>query len=78
MAEEYAQQITHQAVARACVALDVKTSYSSVIEALSDITGKYIQNLTGNAKEFAETSGRNAIGIQDILASLEQTVLYLI
>ena len=75
MAEEYAQQISHQAVARACIALDFKSSYSNVISALSDVATKYIQNLAETAKDYAESSGRASIGVSDIFAALDQTVI---
>ena len=74
MAEEYAQQVTNQAVARACVAHDFKTSYSSVISVLSDVAAKYAQNLAECAKDMAEAAGRPVIGTQDIIYALEQTV----
>jgi len=67
MADEYAQQIIHQAVARACIALDYTSSYSSVVETISDVVVKYMQNLSEDTKDIAESSGRAVVGVQDVL-----------
>ena len=74
MSDEYALQITHQAVARACIAMDIKSSYSSVISVLSDVVKRYVKTVSRNALETAENAGRYAIGTQDVVVSLEQTV----
>jgi predicted transcriptional regulator len=77
MSEEFAQQIIHQAVARACIALDYKTSYSSVVETLSDVVIKYIQDLSEETKEVAESSGRAVVGVQDVLRILTEKVIWI-
>ena len=74
MSDEYALQITHQAVARACIAMDIKTSYSSVISVLSDVVKRYVKTVARNALDTAENAGRYTIGTQDVVVSLEQTV----
>jgi histone H3/H4 len=78
MSDEFAQKIIHQAVARACIALDFKTSYSSVIETLSDVVIKRIKKLSRDSKEVAESSGRSVVGVQDIIHVLNKRVYEII
>ena len=74
MSDEYALHITNQAVARACLAMDIKTSYSNVISVLSDVAKGYAKSVSRNALDIAEHSGRYTIGTQDVMAALEQSV----
>ena len=74
MSDEYALQVTHQAVARACLAMDIKTSYSNTVSVLSDVVKHYVKSLASNALDTAENAGRYTIGTQDVITSLEQTV----
>lgn len=73
MDNEYAKEITKQAVARACVALDIKSVRSECIDVVADVVRYYIRTVAIGAREAAENSGRAYAGIQDILR-LEQKV----
>ena len=76
MDDEYANEITKIAVARACVALGFKQCEVAVLDALSDIVQNYIRTLGANAQEQAEISGRVHVGIQDVIPVLDFTVRF--
>ena len=67
MDNDYAKEITKQAVARACVALDIKTVRSDCIDIMADVIRYYIRTVALGAREAAENSGRAYAGIHDII-----------
>ena len=70
MADEYAQEITKQAAARACVALGYQRTTPATLDCLADLVQHYIQSLSSNILEISEISGRVQPGIQDVLSAL--------
>ena len=74
MDDTYANEITKQAVARACIALGFKNAHKSAIDALADILQYYISTVAVNARDQAEISGRAVAGVQDVFPVLEFTV----
>ena len=75
MSEEFSREITKQAVARACTALEYKNIQQSALESLSDVVRNYIECIGEHAKDISENSGRAAPGIQDIISSLDALVI---
>ena len=75
MAEDFAHKAVNIAVARTCLALEFNQSYSNVIDSLSDVVKKYIQNLSEIAHDIAESAGRSQPGIQEIINALEQSAV---
>ena len=74
MDDEYANEITKQAIARACIALGFKNAHKAAIDSLADIIQHYIRTVAVTARDQAEYSGRAYAGIQDILPVFEYTV----
>jgi len=74
MDDEYANEITKLAVARACLALGFKQCERSALDSMADILQNYMRMLGANAQEQAEISGRVHAGIQDLIPVLEFTV----
>uniref|UniRef100_A0A7S3HA90 Transcription initiation factor TFIID subunit 8 n=1 Tax=Spumella elongata TaxID=89044 RepID=A0A7S3HA90_9STRA len=73
MDDEYANEITKLAVARACLALGFKQCERSALDSMADILQNYMRMLGANAQEQAEISGRVHAGIQDLIPVLEST-----
>lgn len=69
--DEFARQITKQAIARACVALGFKNAESTVLDVLSDVMRNYIEKVAASSVEIAELHGRAKPGIQDTFVALE-------
>jgi len=76
MDDEYANEITKLAVARACLALGFKQCERSALDSMADILQNYMRMLGANAQEQTEISGRVHAGIQDLIPVLESTVSY--
>lgn len=76
MDDEYANEITKLAVARACLALGFKQCEKSALDSMADILQNYMRMLGANAQEQTEISGRVHAGIQDLIPVLESTVSY--
>ena len=70
MADEYAQEITKQAAARACVALGINRTSSATLDCLADVVRHFSQSLSANIMERSEISSRAQPGIHDILSVL--------
>jgi len=76
MNNEYASEVTRQAVGRACIALGLKSTSKSTLDSLADVVVNYIQTIAESAQDKAEQGGRTVVGIQDVLPVVEQTVLF--
>jgi histone H3/H4 len=76
MNDEYANELSKQAIARACAALGIKNIRMECLEALSDVIQHYVKNLAQNTVENAELSGRAVAGIQDVIPALEHVVRF--
>lgn len=72
--DDYAREVTKQAIARACVALGFKNAQPAVLDALADIIRHYIQHVSEKSVTTAELSGRVQPGIQDVLQVLDAMV----
>ncbi len=72
MENEYAKEITKQAVARACAAFNFKNANSDCIDILADIIKNYIRTVSVAARDEAENAGRVCVGIQDVIKVLDQ------
>ena len=70
MADEYAQEITKQAAARACVALGINRTAPATLDCLADVVRHFSQSLSANVMERSEISSRAQPGIHDILSVL--------
>lgn len=75
MSEEFAREITKQAVARACTALEYKNAQLSVIESLADVVRNYVECIGELTRDSAEYSGRAIPGVQDVIGSLDAMVI---
>ena len=78
MEETYANEITKQAIARACIALGFKNAHKSAIDALADILQYYISTIAVSTRDQSEISGRAIAGVQDIFPILDYTVIIII
>lgn len=74
MSEEFAREVTKQAVARACTALEYKNVQLSVIESLADVVRNYVECIGDHSRDISENSGRAIPGIQDVISSLDAMV----
>jgi histone H3/H4 len=74
MSEEFSREITKQAVARACTALDYKNIQLSAVESLADVVRNYVECIGEHTRDIAENSGRAIPGIQDVISSLDTMV----
>lgn len=74
MSEEFSREITKQAVARACTALEYKNVQLSVIESLADVVRNYVECIGDHTRDIAEHAGRAIPGVQDVISSLDAMV----
>ena len=70
-AEDFARQVSKQALARACVALGFKNAEVVALDVLSDVVRNYIEKVAASTMKIAELHGRAQPGIQDALQALE-------
>lgn len=76
MSEEFAREVTKQAIARACTALEYKNIQQSSLDALADIIKNYVETLGEKTRDIAENSGRAIPGVQDVISSLDSMVTH--
>lgn len=72
MGDEFARELTKQAIARACVALGSKTTSMAVLDSLADIVRHFITQMGVRMQSVAEASGRAIPGIQDVLYNAQK------
>ncbi len=75
MSESFSREITKQAIARASSAFHFKNAQVSAIEVLADVVRNYIHCIGEQSRDIAENSGRSIPGVQDIISSLDTTVI---
>ncbi len=71
-ADRFARAVTRQAVAQAALAVGCKHSYTSVLDALTDLVQDFVQSVGLAAQAKAEAGGRTQVSTLDLVAALEE------
>jgi histone H3/H4 len=71
--ELFARAVSRQAVAQITLAVGCKHSYTSVLDALTDLVQDFVQTVAMAAQAKAESGGRTQVSMLDVVAALEET-----
>lgn len=69
--DEFAQSIAKVAVAQVCESKGFQGFQQSALEAMSDVTARYIMNIGKSANCYANLAGRNECNVFDVIQGLE-------
>lgn len=76
MDDTYAKELSRHAIARAAVALSIKSCKEECLDVLSDVIKNLIQTIAVRTRNHAELSERSYGGIQDVIQILENVVCW--
>lgn len=74
MDDTYAKELSRHAIARAGVALGIKSCKEESLDVLADVVKNLIQTVAVRTRNSAELSERSYGGIQDVIQTLENVV----